>query len=600
MSEHSQRGVAAALANAWTALLAGRRIAPADPQPPTAPPDPDRRFAQAAAQAGRQRAWIDACLRDLAEGVVAVGADHRILHVNAAARRLLDGSEGLAPGRPLFALLSREPVLRALDTLLRPGAPESGPFAGATLDARTLLHGHITVVRDADGFAGYVLGLADPARDAVLLAQDNALRRQLARDLRQPLTNIRAAAETLAAYPAMASHERAAFHQAVLEDCDVLAARLAALEAQAAGRQRLRWPLADLYSQDVFNVLARQAARAGLILSMQGLPLWLRGDGRALPQALAVLVAGLARALGRDRFDLEALLSDRNVTLDVSWVGPAVPSATIDTWLDQPLEGVVAGETVRDVLERHNSEPWSQRLRNGTTVLRIPLPAPQRPQFAAEDARLPSRPEYHDLRLLRAHAATGRLGDCPLADLPLVAFDVETTGLAPEGGDALVQLGAVRLAGGRVQPATAFDRLADPGRPIPAEATRIHRITDAMVKGKPPPGIVLRQFRDYVGGDVLVAHNAAFDLSFVEAGGAFANPVLDTLLLALVAEPEGDPALAPLARRLGVTPDPHPSALGHALTTAEVLARLIPLLAARGVRTLDDAVAAQMALIGGL
>ncbi len=598
MSERTQNGLVSSLAAAWAALVAHR-----GPEPTAAPPPhPDEDFARAAAQAGRHRAWIDACLADLDEGVVVCGADHHILHVNAAARRLLDDAEGLAPGRALFALLSREPVLRALDMALAPGAPRSVAFAGATLDARRLAHGRLTVVRQGTAFAGYVLALNDPARNAELLAQDNALRRQLARDLRQPLANIRAAAETMAAYPGMGTRERAAFDRVVLEECDTLTTRVATLEAQAERRQQVRWPLADLYSQDVFNVLARHAAGFGLILSMQGIPLWLKGDGRALPRALAVLVAGLAEKTGRTRFDLEALLSDRNVTLDIAWVGKAVPSADIEGWLDRPLETGVDGETVRDVMERHNSEPWSQTLRNGTTVLRIPLPAPDRPQFTADDARLPSRPEIHDAAILRAHAATGGLGDQPLDRLVMVAFEVETTGPHPDRGDALVQLGAVRLADGRVMVGDTFARLIDPGRPIPPEATRLHRVTDSMVRGKPPADLVLRQFREFAGSAVLVAHNAAFDLSFLRAAAAapLGNPVLDTLLLALVADPDGDPVLPALARRLGVTPDPHPSALGNALTTAEVLSRLLPLLAARGIRTLDQAMAAQLALVGGL
>lgn len=593
-------GLAAALAVGWAALLLGRHPPPPPcaERPARVERDPD--FARAAAQASRQRAWTDAILRQSDQGMVLCGADHRILHVNAAATRLLGEVSGLTPGRPLFAVLSREPVLRALDGLLAPGAPASAAFAGATVDARTLVHGRLASVRDADGFAGYVLTLTDPARQADILAEDNRLRRLLARDMRQPLANARAATETMAAYPGMSTAERAAFHRVVLEECDLLTRRVAALEAQAQRHAHARWPLADLYSQDLFNVLARQAAGAGLILCMEGLPLWLKGDGRALPQALGVLVAALAEATGRHRFDLEALLSDRNVTLDVAWVGMPVASSLIDTWLDRPLDSAVAGETVRDVLERHNSEPWSQTLRNGTTVLRVPLPAPDRPQFTAEETRLPARPEFHDAAIMRAHAGSGPWGGRPLSELMLVTFDVETTGLKPAEGDALVQIGAVRLTDGRPRPETAFDRLIDPGRPIPADATRHHRITDAMVAGKPPASLVLRQFRDYVGDGVLVGHNVAFDLSFVEAADRLDNPVLDTLLLALVAEPEADPSLSTLARRLGVTPDPHPSALGHALTTAEVLARLLPRLAERGIRTLDDAIAAQMALIGGL
>lgn len=96
-----------------------------------------------------------------------------------------------------------------------------------------------------------------------------------------------------------------------------------------------------------------------------------------------------------------------------------------------------------------------------------------------------------------------------------VAFDVETTGLSPEGCRLTEVAGiAFRLDGaidGR------FEELCSPGHPIPAEVSTLTGITDAMVAHAAPPYEVIERFLEFVDGAVLVAHNALFDGSFVAA-----------------------------------------------------------------------------------
>jgi DNA polymerase-3 subunit epsilon len=144
-----------------------------------------------------------------------------------------------------------------------------------------------------------------------------------------------------------------------------------------------------------------------------------------------------------------------------------------------------------------------------------------------------------------------------------------------------------------------FERLVDPGVPVPETITRITGIRTRQVRGAPRIDRVLPAFLRFAEGAVLVAHNARFDIGFVDAeltrlhGQRLAAPVLDTVALArrLLAGRLTSMGLATLAERFDTRVRPCHRALPDAQATAELLAVLLGLAQEEGVRTVGDAIA---------
>lgn len=208
------------------------------------------------------------------------------------------------------------------------------------------------------------------------------------------------------------------------------------------------------------------------------------------------------------------------------------------------------------------------------------------------------RPLVFDFDLISI-APTHEIRQTPLRDICYVAFDTETTGLSVEQDD-IVQLGAVRILKGRIIEGEVIDTHVDPGRAIPAAATRIHRVTDADVAGAPDIGQAGRRFHHFANDAVLVAHNAPFDIGLlrrfqVEMGVEWNHPVLDTVLLSAVVFGTTEAhSLDALCDRLSIDIPTHlrHTALGDARATAEALVKLLPLLEGMGITTFGKAVEA--------
>jgi DNA polymerase-3 subunit epsilon len=287
--------------------------------------------------------------------------------------------------------------------------------------------------------------------------------------------------------------------------------------------------------------------------------------------------------------------------LDLIWAGPAMSSETFYTWEMESMQA--GGETtplsLREVIDRHGGEIWYQREKAAhRAFFRFVLPVAL-PELAQEEdrARGTGRPEYYDFDLFNFADKSIDL-DRKLSDLTYTVFDTETTGLEPSNGDEIIQVGAARIVNNRLLHQEVFNQLVDPERPLKPESIPIHGITEDMVRGQPNIDVVLPAFHEFCEDTVLIAHNAAFDMRFLQlkeerTGIRFTQPVLDTLLLSAVVHPNQEShKLDVILERLGVHIESRHNALEDALATAEVFLKIVPLLEEMGIVTVRQALEA--------
>ena len=185
--------------------------------------------------------------------------------------------------------------------------------------------------------------------------------------------------------------------------------------------------------------------------------------------------------------------------------------------------------------------------------------------------------------------------ETPIEDAELVVFDLETTGLSA-ARCRICEIGAVRVRAFEL--IETFETLVNPGTLLPAYVAALTGLNERDLRRAPRPESAIRRFVGFAGDAPLVAHNARFDVGFLDhaverlTGRRCAATVLDTVWLArrLLQGRTERVSLSQLAHFFGVTARPCHRALPDALATAEVLVSLLGLAQERGARTLRDVV----------
>lgn len=309
-------------------------------------------------------------------GVLVCTADGRVARANAAAARLLGRTApGDLAGCAAAALVDAHLLRDALDRLAAaPGAADERRPVFLTGGPRT--GRRVEVVPLADG--GFLLVL-EAVRDAA--APDRATDRflvQVTEGIRAPLAGIRAAAETMVEYPGMEAAVADQFRRIVLEQAVQLSDHLTATVAAYSDALKARSPLEVM---SVADLLAGLQARL-----QQTLPVPVRVEAPAAPGAVRVdayvLLHGLEQLAGLvyhavrcEALSVRAAFDDGFARLDLAWAGPRVRLERLRKWEAQPLDfdGSVLAMTLREVVERHRAEIWTQA-EGGEACVRLLLP----------------------------------------------------------------------------------------------------------------------------------------------------------------------------------------------------------------------------------
>lgn len=566
---------------------------------------------QARSDLQHERNLLAALMSELPTGVLACNASGQVLLYNQQAQKLLQTPGKLIGlGRSLFSILDRGPIVHAIDMLHQAtNRGQKSPTSSLvmTVGESQILRIHMApVFKNADSentISGFVLAMEDLSQQ-----MENGLQREqifhgLTTALHPPLEQISLALKTLA----QAAPPQDTEQQTSLQHIDQAINRLTK-ELQQAEQSYKQQAVhighrENILGEHLLNIIEHHLRQYSGIAVTHSVDkeLWLQVDSYAMVQCLAQLVNALHKAENFSALTLELhRASNDRARFEIAWPGCIISSDELDGWQNRPLIRDAQDRLVSfgDLIQRIGGI-FDLSLDNGQHIeyLHILLPIAETEEHFSATSDKENRPIHYEFGLLH-QVCKDDICQQPLSQLTYAAFDTETTGLKPSQGDEIIQIGAVRIVNGRILYEETLDQLIDPRRPVPEESIKIHGIAPELLLGKPTIDQALPELHNFAEGSVLVAHNAAFDMKFLKlkeasSGVCFDQPVLDTLLLSWFVHPnQQSHQLEEIASRLGVPIVGRHTALGDAMVTAEVMCKLIPLLAAKGVHTLAQAMEA--------
>ncbi|CAB1067489.1 DNA polymerase III epsilon subunit (EC [Olavius algarvensis Delta 1 endosymbiont] len=590
----------------------------------------EEKIHRARADSDQEKNTLAAIMAELPEGVVICNTEGRILLYNNRARQLLTGTADppqsnqddkspsgdparyIGLGRSVYGIIEKNLIAHALDQInlkLREDDPEVvSYFVVPGADERLLRVEAVPVLDAKRRYTGLILIFNDITRQLETDSHLNLALESFSRGIRASLAGIRSAIETIIEFPQMEARQLEALKGIILKESLVMGE---ILESQLPDNTRSnfsQWPLITMSAKDLADLLKSKAVEK-LQVDVQvenfNPAIKIKIDSYSFLLVLVFVIDKLKTLIGFSGLTCRLKELDWYVGFDLLWQGAPVEIGTLREWEEQPLvfeeEGMTL--TLREIIDHHAADigSYPSKQLKGRSYLRFFMPVVDvtEPDAARSLTILPeSRPEFYDFDLFGNLRQVPELEDRPLTDLTYTVFDMETTGLNPAGGDEIISIGAFRMVNCRLLRDECFEQLVDPQRSIPWTSVKIHGIHPEMLIGQPLIDQVVPQFHQFAEDTIMVAHNAAFDMRFLQlkearTGAKFVNPVLDTLLLSAVIHPSHENHdLEAISQRLGVRIIGRHTALGDASATGEIFLKMLPLLARQGIYTLKEALTA--------
>ncbi|NWH04173.1 3'-5' exonuclease [Desulfobacter latus] len=519
---------------------------------------------------------------ELPQGIIACNIEGKINLFNKKAKIIEAQNHIIGIGRSIFDIIDKDIIMNALYEI---NVKKCKKHAAASSSFITLSPGNVLIQADIspitdqrDNFAGFIVVFYNIGKDFELYAKIDNIFKCTANEIFSCSDKIKK--ENLQT-PEIAFIEE----------------NLKNFEKDYIEKIKERLPFLVVSDRDIITTVRKKAREKLNISLMPEFPAhinWIRIETYSFIYAFLSILTILKNKTLKTTF--KCTLFKEEPFLAICFHIPDAEK-NLDIFKDDNLS-----LTLKDFLKYHeaqihlsSNEKSEQRIKILIPLAEMKEPEDVRNIVISRDSY--DRPDFFDFDLFKKRKIDSKFNQMRLKDIVYTVFDTETTGL-DTGNDEIISIGAVRVVNGRILCGEKFDQIIDPKMNIPLESEKFHGINDEMVKGKPDIKEILPLFYRFSEDTVLVAHNAAFDMKMfsmkaVETGIKFDNPVLDTLLLALIVYPMHERHnMAAIASFAGVDIVGRHTAMGDASATAEIFLKLIPLLSKKGIHTLNDALKA--------
>ncbi|MBW6509392.1 MAG: hypothetical protein K0A94_07570 [Desulfuromonadales bacterium] len=580
----------------------------------------DGRIAAAQAVINEERTRLAALMSELPHGVIVCNSDGQVLLYNQQAQELINnnGSDDnnnpqglLGLGRSIFGILERDQIAHGLEMINR--CHTTGHAKLISNSMMTLRNGACLRVNMAPFFfeqedkrmiSGFVLTLEDMTRQIEADSRRDVLIQSLIDEQLKDLEEIRRSITSILSKPNHDPEQLQEYRRTIDQASKALQEKVLEARTNYALHLHALSKTENVLAENLLEVISQNISeRFDLqVINLAPQGVWLEIDSYSMVQAFSHLAGQLSKHSSLKDILLTLTINEQQqIEIAITWPEQHADPSLLDTWQQTPLIADTNGKLLSftDTIEKASGTIEALRDDNNQACgILITLPLVDQECRLSAQSDIEHRPISYEFDLFNRGEEWEELGQTPLKKLTYVVFDTETTGLNPTQGDEIIQLGAIRIINGNILYREVIDQLVDPQRSVPVESVAIHGIQPHLLKGQPTIDKVLPHFQKFTENSVLVAHNAAFDMRFLQiqeerSGVTFTNPVLDTLLLSSIVHPNQDNhSLDDLAKRFNVTIVGRHTALGDSIVTAEVLLKLIPLLEAHEIYTLSDALAA--------